>query len=144
MRRFGEPVRGDIRYTARPGVYTIIREGADILVTEQSHPRYEIQHPGGGIDPGESPLPALHRECLEETGWTIRILRKLGVFQRFTYMPEYEIWAQKICHVYLSAPALRMGPPSEPAHRAIWMPLDLAGDLLGNAGDRHFVRMLAA
>ena len=115
-----------------------------MLVTEQSRPRFEYQLPGGGIDPGESPLPALHRECLEETGWKIRILRKLGVFQRFTYMPDYEIWAQKICHVYLSAPTLRLGPPSEPDHRAIWMPSDVAAKSLGSAGDRHFMRSLAA
>lgn len=143
MRRFGEPVRRNIRYKARPGVYTIIREGSDLLVTEQSSPRYEIQLPGGGIDPGESPVPALHRECLEETGWRIRVLRKLGVFQRFTFMPEYGIWAQKICHIYLSAPTLQVAAPTEPAHRAIWMPIEVAADLLGNTGDRHFVRTLA-
>lgn len=142
MRRFGEPVRPGLRYIVRPGVYTIIREGDDVLVTEQSAPKLEIQLPGGGIDPGESPLPALHRECLEETGWKIRVLRKLGAFQRFTFMPEYEIWAQKICHIYLSAPTFQIGPPSEPAHRPIWMPMDVAADKLGNAGDRHFMRSL--
>jgi 8-oxo-dGTP diphosphatase len=144
MRRFGEPVCRDIRYRARPGVYGIVRDGPHLLVTEQLHPKYEIQLPGGGIDPGESPLPALHRECLEETGWKIRVLRKLGVFQRFTYMPDYDLWAQKVCHIYLSAPTLQVGDPSEPAHRAIWMPIDIAAERLGNAGDRHFVRALAA
>lgn len=143
MRRFGEPVRAGIPYVTRPGVYTIIREGGDILVTEQASPRLEFQLPGGGIDPGELPLPALHRECLEETGWKIRVLRKLGAFQRFTYMPDYDLWARKVCHIYLSAPVLEAGPPSEPGHVAVWMPLADAARLLGNAGDRHFVQRLA-
>ena len=112
MRRFGEPVRADQTYRIRPGAYAVIRDGGEVLITEQAEPQPEFQLPGGGIDPGESPLPALHRECLEETGWRIRVLRELGAFQRFTYMPEYDLWAQKICQVYLARPVLRHGAPA--------------------------------
>ncbi len=139
MRRFGEPVRPDQTYRIRPGAYAVIRDGGDVLITEQAEPQPEFQLPGGGIDPGESPLPALHRECLEETGWRIRVLRRLGAFRRFTYMPEYDLWAQKVCHVYLARPVLRHGAPREPGHRALWMPVATARDLLANPGDRHFV-----
>lgn len=34
--------------------------------------------PGGGIDPGETILEGLHRECLEETGCRIEVLAELG------------------------------------------------------------------
>jgi 8-oxo-dGTP diphosphatase len=139
MRRFGEPVRPGIDYIDRPGAYAVIRDGDDVLVTEQAFPRLEFQLPGGGIDPGETPLPALHRECLEETGWKIRVLHRLGAFQRFTYMPDYELWARKICHVYLARPVMHVALPSEPGHTALWMPLASAANLLGNAGDRHYV-----
>ena len=60
----------------------------------------EIQLPGGGVDKGEQSIHALHREVMEETGWHIRVLKKEGVFQRFTFMPEYNLWAHKICHIY--------------------------------------------
>ncbi len=139
MRRFGEPVEPGRTYRTRPGAYAVIRAGAKVLITEQAVPRREFQLPGGGIDPGESPLPALHRECLEETGWRIRVLRRLGAFQRYTYMPEYDLWARKICHVYLARPVLRLGDPHEPGHRALWMPVATAAALLANPGDRHFV-----
>jgi 8-oxo-dGTP diphosphatase len=143
MRRYGEPVDPRRTYCERPGAYAVIREGGDVLVTEQQAPRREFQLPGGGIDAGEGAVRALHRECLEETGWRIRVLRRLGAFQRFTYMPEYDLWARKVCHVYDARPVLRLGEPSEPGHRAVWMPMATALELLAIDGDRAFLARVA-
>jgi len=140
MRRFGEPARPGQTYVTRPGVYAVILDGADVLVTEQDAEVPELQLPGGGIDPGESPLAALHRESLEETGWRLQVLRRLGAYQRFTFMPEYDLWARKVCHIYLARPTLRMGAPREPGHTAIWMPATTAARLLTNTGDRAFLK----
>ncbi len=139
MRRFGEPPRRGIVYADRPGAYAVILERGSLLVTEQAEPELELQLPGGGIDPGESPLQALHREALEETGWRLRVRCKLGVYQRFAYMPEYDRWARKICHIYLCAPGLWLHPPTEPGHRAFWMEGAKALPELVSPGDRHFV-----
>lgn len=141
--RFGEPVEPGRHYTDRLGAYAVIRQGNDVLVTEQAQPHREFQLPGGAIDPGEGALGALHRECLEEIGWRIAVVRRLGAFQRFTYMPQYDLWARKVCHVYLARPVLRVGPPSEEGHRAVWMSIPAALDLLGVEGDRHFLRLVA-
>jgi 8-oxo-dGTP diphosphatase len=54
-------------------------------------------------------------------------------------MPEYDLWAEKLCHVYIGRPVLRHGPPSEPGHTAHWMPVAQALELLGNDGDRMYV-----
>lgn len=142
MRRFGDPARPGRAYTTRPGAYGVVREGRDVLLTEQSAPERELQLPGGGVDRGESAVRALHRECLEETGWRIRVLRRLGAFQRFTYMPDYDLWARKVCHIYLCRPVIRLGAPAEPAHRALWMPIALAAQLVDGAGDRAFLAAL--
>jgi 8-oxo-dGTP diphosphatase len=141
--RFGEPIEPTRRYRLRPGVYAVLHLGAKVLVTHQSAPQSEIQLPGGGIDPGESPIPALHREVMEETGWTLAGPTRLGAFRRFTYMPDYDCWAEKVCAVYVARPALRRGVPTEPGHTAIWMSFADAGQMLGNAGDRHFLRVAA-
>ena len=136
IRRFGEPpVRGQ-KYGLRHGVYAILLRRGRVLLTHQAEPDDEFQLPGGGIDPGEQPIPALHREVYEETGWKIAVMRHLGAFRRFTFMPEYEIWAEKLCTVYLARPVLRLGPPSEPGHTAVWLPIAEALARLGNAGDR--------
>lgn len=119
--------------------------GRDILLTvqEQRDGPPELQLPGGGIDPGESPLPALHREVFEETGWTMRLERRLGAFRRFTYMPEYDLWAEKLCHIYLARPGRCLGPPVEEGHFAVWSTLEDAAEMLANAGDRAFVSALS-
>lgn len=140
--RFGENIVAAQRYRLRPGAYVILRRGNLVLLTHQAAPVPELQLPGGGIDPGEQPVAALHREVLEETGWTMRLERRLGAFRRFTYMPEYDRWAEKLCTIYLGAPGVRRGLPSEPGHMAVWLPKREAAELLGNAGDRHFMRAL--
>ncbi|MEZ5777260.1 MAG: NUDIX hydrolase [Paracoccaceae bacterium] len=139
IRRFGEAVKRGQRYGIRQGVYAVLLEGSDILVTHQAEPEPEFQLPGGGIDPGESPLRALHREVFEETGWSIATPRRLGAFRRFVYMPEYDKWAEKVCSVYVARPVRRLGPPIEPGHSAVWMPAHVAVQLLGNDGDRHYL-----
>lgn len=133
-----------IRYRLRPGVYAVLPRGGRLLVTHQAEPIPELQLPGGGIDPGESPLRALYREVCEETGWLIARPRRIGVFRRFTHMPEYDLWAEKLCVVYRAHPVRRLGPPTEPGHHALWISAERAVRELGNDGDRHFVRQSVA
>lgn len=139
MRRLGEPVDPTRRYRIRPGVYVILPRDGSLLLTHQADPTPEYQLPGGGVDPGENPLPALHREVLEETGWRIARPRRLGAYRRFVYMPEYELWAEKICTIYLALPILALGPPSERGHTAVWMLPEDALEAVG-VGDRVFLR----
>jgi 8-oxo-dGTP diphosphatase len=142
IRRYGEAVKAGQAYRRRPGVYAVLLQGDHILATHQAEPLPEFQLPGGGIDKGEQPIAALHREVFEETGWKIAVTRRLGAFRRFTYMPEYDLWAEKVCTVYLARPVRRLGPPSEAGHTAVWLPLDQAVDRLGNPGDRGMLARL--
>ena len=135
IRRYGEPVKPGQIYKRRPGVYAVLARDGMILTTHQEAPVPEFQLPGGGIDPGEHPIAALHREVREETGWKISIGRRLGAFRRFTYMPDYGFWAEKICTVYSARPIYRLGPPTEKGHVAVWMTLAQAMDRLNGSGD---------
>lgn len=134
------------RYTRRPGVYAILQRGGEVLFTHQEEPTPEIQLPGGGIDPGEHPIAALHREVMEETGWRMALQFRFGTFRRFTYMPEYDLWAEKLCTIYVGRPTLQIGEPTEPGHLPLWLPLRSAAKVLGNPGDRalmeDFVRRM--
>ncbi|NEX48070.1 NUDIX hydrolase [Pseudotabrizicola algicola] len=139
MRRYGEAVKPGQIYRPRPGVYAVLLRGDRVLTTHQAEPLPEYQLPGGGIDPGENPIPALHREVFEETGWKLAVIRRLGAYRRFTYMPEYDKWAEKICTIFLARPILRLGPPIEQGHQAIWMSAEEAKEKITNVGDRAFL-----
>ncbi|MCR8724453.1 NUDIX hydrolase [Frigidibacter sp. ROC022] len=142
MRRYGEtPRRGQV-YHPRPGAYAVLLRGDRVLLTFQAEPDPEYQLPGGGIDPGEQPIAALHREVYEETGWTIGPPRHLGAWRRFTYMPEYDRWAEKICHVWLARPIRRLGPPTEPGHTALFLPAGLALEMLTHRAEADFLANL--
>ena len=136
IRRYGEALKSSQRYKRRPGVYGVLLRGREILLTHQAEPIPEYQLPGGGIDKGEAPIAALHREVYEETGWHIGPPRWLGTYRRFTFMPDYDMWAEKVCAIFVARPTLRMGPPSEAGHSALWADADTALDLLDNVGDR--------
>lgn len=142
IRRFGTPPEKGQTYVRRVGAYALLPKGRHLLLTCQSDPDPDLQLPGGGVDPGESPVRALHREVYEETGWHIAEPRRIGAFRRFVYMPEYDLWAEKICLIYVARPTLRIGPPTEPLHQEVWASASMAAKVLGNAGDRHFASML--
>lgn len=139
IKRHGDRPKAGQAYEMRAGAYGILRRGSDVLLAWQSEPYNDLLLPGGGIDPGESPIQALHREVYEETGWRISRPLRLGAFRRFTYMPEYDKWAEKVCHVFTARPIVRLGPPLEPDHTAVWMNAETALPLLCNDGDAAFL-----
>lgn len=139
--RFGESVRADQHYKLRPGAYGIILRGNSILTTLQM-PDAEFQLPGGGIEKGESPTQGLMREVREETGWHITQPRRVGAYRRFCYMPEYDLWAEKLCMLYVARPVRQISAPSEPGHTALWMDIADALEMLENSGERAWLRRL--
>jgi len=139
IRRFGQPPLSDKPYVLRAGAYAILPLQKRLLLTAQLGDGVDIQLPGGGIDPGESPTQALYREVMEETGWRISAPKRLGAFRRFVFMPEYDLWAEKVCHIYVARPRRQICEPLEPNHFTTIMDLTEAAFALGNDGDRHFV-----
>ncbi|MEO9651319.1 MAG: NUDIX domain-containing protein [Roseobacter sp.] len=137
--RVGHAPDANRTYTLRPGVYAILPLKQRFLLTMQVRDVVDIQLPGGGIDPGESTLPALHREVMEETGWRITKPRRVGAFRRFVYMPDYDIWAEKLCNIYVAQPVRQISEPLEIDHKPLVLSASEAMDYLGNDGDREFL-----
>lgn len=131
-------------YRRRPGAYAILPLDGRVLLTFQRSPVPELQLPGGGLDPGEPPLRALHREVREETGWTIGAARLVGRYRQYGYIPEYDLWAEKLCSVYLARPIRRVSRPLQAEHQVVWATPAEAIERLTNAGDRVVVRDVLA
>lgn len=140
IKRVGPSPYAGQKYTIRPGAYAILPLGRRFLLTAQVSPELEVQLPGGGVDPGESPIQALYREVIEEIGWRITTPRRLGAFRRFVFMPEYDLWAEKLCHVYVARPTFQIAEPIEPDHETLLLSASQAVEALGNDGDRMFMR----
>ena len=142
MKLFGERVNYKIKYQRRVGAYGIILQKNDLILTEQitKENGIELQLPGGGSNENESLIHALYREVMEETGWGIKVLKKEGIFQRFTYMPEYKIWAHKICHIYRCAATMRKTEHLEKNHRSVIMNKKKALEKVVDTGFKYFIQ----
>ena len=170
IRRVGTPPPPARRHRLRPGAYAVIRARGGVLLTVgtdgESAP--ELQLPGGGIDPGEQPLAALRREVIEETGWSVHALRRLGTYRIFDDVaadafaggPTHgrpgadgdpgdgpgpgRVWAEKVCAVYAARAARRLGPPAEPGHRAVVLGVEDALRALSGPGQGAMLRRARA
>jgi 8-oxo-dGTP diphosphatase len=127
MRRLGRPPRKGIAYRDRPGAYGVLLRDGEALLAAQNG---DLLLPGGGVDPGETAVKALHREVREETGWRIGPPRRLTLFARHCWLPEEKYFSRKIQHIFTARPIRPLGPPLEPDHIAVWMRAAAAVDAL--------------
>lgn len=96
--------------------------------------------PGGFVDEGESPMQCAARECLEETGLTVRITRLLGVFSSCCYKHEnYPHRNQAYCHVLFMGQITAGEPRStDEARQVAWFD----PDKLPPMSDGHLPRVI--
>ena len=65
------------------GVFASIFDEEDrILLVRQGYKSRHWTSPGGGVEPGESPLEALKREAIEEIACEVSISHLIGVYAR--------------------------------------------------------------
>ncbi|SDC92643.1 NUDIX domain-containing protein [Geodermatophilus telluris] len=90
--------------------------------TLRHHPG-EFAFPGGGIDPGETPVAAAIRECHEETGMLIDPERVLGVLPALALQASANVVAPVVAWAgddVRSRPARRR--PDRETHSTHWVP----------------------
>lgn len=108
----------------------IERNGRWLLVEEQTPEGLKLNNPAGHLDPGESLLQAVARECLEETACVFTPLALLGVYQsRFRRPARAERPAEDVSYLRF-AYAGTVGEPEpgraldQPIVRTLWLTTD--------------------
>ena len=100
------------KYYDRQGAYIIPICGNEIGVVETPKEFFLL---GGGLDSGESDLQCIERECLEEAGYEVEIVREVGSAE--TYMVHPTIgYFHPIQKYYLGKLRNKVKEPVEPDH----------------------------
>ena len=103
-------------YRVRPAAYAVILDGAlrVACVAEQSG----LFLPGGGLEAGEDPVRAVHREVLEECGRVLDIIAPLGSAVQF-----FQTRTGDAFELHASFFLARFGAPLGNAHLELqWLP----------------------
>jgi 8-oxo-dGTP diphosphatase len=89
----------------------IIHEGKLILMERWRNGLHYFSIPGGGVDPGETPEAATHRELYEELGISVKLVRK--VYEVYTTDSVHHIY---LCEYTGGEPALHPASPEAADH----------------------------
>ena len=90
--------------------------------------------PGGGIENVENPEAALKRECLEEIGCNIEIIKELGTI--LEYRKKFNI--KQISYCYTAKVVGEKGNPQlmqdeiEEGFQTVWLPIEVALNKVSN------------
>ena len=121
----------------RPGAYGLLERGDDLVGLVRVHNHLVIA--GGGIDPGEDVLTALHREVAEETGLTVDVVASLGIARQV--IPRRSSGTMnKVCH-YFRCRVTGRGEPVEQDHELLWLPVERALDEIWLPADRWAIEL---
>jgi len=134
--QFGQQVDG-VEYRDRPGAYGLIVKDQQIAITRV---RNKLYLPGGGIEDGETPEQALHREVLEETGWQIQIEAMVGESRQFIRSDLYNAYFNKLQSFYTARALQVVTAGIEPDHELVWLSFEEAASGLVEDSDTWAVK----
>jgi len=137
--QFGRPAPGR-DHKPRPGAYGVVFDAEGRLLVVEEFGRLYL--PGGGLDPGETPEQALHREFEEETGHTVVIESVLGEAREYVVDETPGVAAAFDKHCYLYAVRLTggTGAPTIDTNKPSWVAVAEALASLSNEAHRWAVR----
>lgn len=120
VHRFGTKVENQ-KYKIRIGVYALIfnQEKTQLLVVSPPNGSYLL--PGGEMENDETKEETLHREVMEELGFTIEIGAYLGEAEEYYYSTFREQYYYNPGYFYVVANWQKVGPPLEDFNQLEWM-----------------------
>jgi len=129
---FGDRVDG-ATYTARPGAYAVILDSESRIGLVRTHAGGYFL-PGGGLQHGERPEEALAREVIEECGWTIQILSRIGQAVQCLFA-EGEGYFAIEATFFRARLDRQVADPNQCEHELVWRSVADAGTCLRRGSD---------
>ncbi|EJQ69982.1 MULTISPECIES: NUDIX hydrolase [Bacillus] len=118
-----------VQYVLRPSCYAVIFDPTTSnIAIIQNGERYFL--PGGGMEGNETKEKCLHRELLEELGWTIEIEQYIGNAARYFYAEKEDTYYLNDGFFYIANIVHKQTETSEEDHILKWMSPSLAIELL--------------
>ncbi|MDW2886519.1 NUDIX domain-containing protein [Exiguobacterium artemiae] len=124
---FGMKLKGR-SYQYKQSVYGIVYDQRKQTFLTVETKLKNLLLPGGGIERGETPEQALHRELLEETGFTIRIEAPIGRAEQYLLAPSGEAILNDASFFEIRL-LKQIQVSREPDHRLVWQPLQSVNEL---------------
>ena len=114
------------QYVHRPGAYIICVQGDKAAVVRIPKGFFLL---GGGIEQGESQEECIHREVLEEIGYTVEIDGYLCSAEEYREHPSFGYF-HPIQYYYVGRLKEKVAEPVELDHTLEWIPVEeLPGQL---------------
>ncbi|MFH1366632.1 MAG: NUDIX domain-containing protein [Patescibacteria group bacterium] len=108
----------DKKYFQRIGAYVIIIND-NLLATVKTKTGYFL--PGGGLEKNESPENCLVRECLEEIGIKIKVIKKISQGNYYFFSTTKQTDMENIGHFYEGKIESVINVQTEKDHELIWL-----------------------
>jgi 8-oxo-dGTP diphosphatase len=118
---------------SRDSAFAIILQSRQILLVK-ARDKDTWQLPGGRIESGETPVQAVVREVLEETGLRVTVGRLTGRYVREN---------GSVARVYAARARGKLSGASEEIEAQRWVPLREARDMVGASTRRRLVEGIA-
>lgn len=128
-----------INYISRPGAYGLIINEAGSIAIVKTSKGYFL--PGGGIEANESEEDCLIRECLEEIGMKIKVIKKTSASTYFFSSTNLNKHLEIIGHFYECQMENILDIKSEDDHELIWFKANEAVASLYLENQRQAVKL---
>lgn len=94
--------------------------------------------PGGGAEDGELEEETLQREVLEECGYSVEVIRRIGAATQYTFAGGSAYYAKQ-CSFFEVRLGERIAEPTEVDHTLVWVSIAEALELLVEESQRWAV-----
>ena len=110
-------IKENVQYIDRKGAYLIPINGEQVGVIQTPKGLFLL---GGGIENGETDTLCIMRECMEETGYSVLISKKVCSAETYAKHPAIGYF-HPIQTYYLGELIEQKQPPAESDHKLVWV-----------------------